>query len=62
MGIETEFGIKFVEQKEILLCLVLSEFFIRMRTNVIALNFIRRYHPITVLLIFENVFYLEKNV
>ena len=33
-----------------------------MRTNVIALNFIRCYHPITVLLIFENVFYLEKNV
>ena len=33
-----------------------------MRRNVIALNFIRRYHPITVLLIFENVFYLGKNV
>ena len=33
-----------------------------MRTNVIALNLIRRYHPITVLLIFENMFYLEKNV
>ena len=33
-----------------------------MRTNVIALNFIRCYHPITVLLIFVNVFYLEKNV
>ena len=32
-----------------------------MRTNVIALNFIRCYHPIIVLLIFENVFYLEKN-
>ena len=27
----------------------------------IALNFIRCYHPIIVLLIFENVFYLEKN-
>ena len=33
-----------------------------MKTNVIALNFVSRYHPVIVLLIFENLSYLEKNV
>ena len=34
--------------------------FVRTRTNGITLNFKRCYHAIIVLLIFENVFYLQK--
>ena len=39
MGIETEFGVKVLEHKEWFWYLLFSSFFVRNRTNAMALNF-----------------------
>ena len=61
MRIETELGVTLAEHKEWFWCFIFSYVFVRNRTNVITLTFIRCCHAIIVLLIFENVFYLKKH-